>query len=112
MLHFLINTAQAVSLPDFSKNTDIPGFISSIYSFSITVVGLAIFVRILHAGFLWVTAAGNASKVSDAQDKIKNAVIGAILLFSAYMILYVINPDLVKNSFDLKYIPPDQTQGR
>lgn len=99
MLHFLINTVQAVSLPEFSKTSDLPAFISSVYSFALTIVGIAVFIRILYGGFLLLTAAGNTAKVTDARDKIKNAVIGAILLFAAYLILYVINPDLVSNAF-------------
>ncbi len=91
----------AVSLPDFSNATDLPAFISSVYSFALTVVGIAVFIRILYAGFLMLTAAGNSSKFGDAKNKMQNAVIGAILLFSAYLILYIINPDLVKNTFNL-----------
>lgn len=97
--------AQAVSLPDFSKAGSLPAFISSIYSFALTVVGIAVFIRILYAGFLMLTAAGNASKWSDAKTKMQNAVIGTILLFSAYLILYVINPDLVKNTFNFSLSP-------
>ena len=92
--------AQAVSLPDFSQINDLPGFISSIYSFALTVVGIAVFIRILHAGFLMLTAGGNASKWNDAKTKMTNAIVGAILLFAAYLILFVINPDLVKNTFN------------
>jgi hypothetical protein len=90
---------QAVSLPDFSNTNDLPGLISSIYSFAITVVGIAVFIRILYAGFLMLTAAGNAAKWNDAKTKMTNAIAGAILLFAAYLILYIINPDLVSNAF-------------
>lgn len=100
LLHFFISTAQAVSLPDFSKTSDLPGFISSVYSFALTIVGIAVFIRILYAGFLMLTAAGNSSKWGDAKTKMQNAVIGTILLLAAYLILYVINPDLVKNTFN------------
>jgi len=99
---------QAVSLPDFSKTSDLPAFISSVYSFALTVVGIAVFIRILYAGFLMLTAAGNSSKWGDARTKMQNAVIGAILLFAAYMILYIINPDLVSNTF--KFTIPSSSQ--
>lgn len=101
MLNFIINTVQAAVLPNFNQSQNLPAFISSVYSFALTIVGIAVFIRILYAGFLWLTAAGNASKASDAKGKITNAVIGAILLFAAYLILYVINPDLVRNTFNL-----------
>lgn len=98
-MNLLIDTARAVSLPTFDQQ-NLPAFISSIYSFALTIVGIVIFVRILYAGFLLLTAAGNASKITDAKTKITNAVVGTILLFAAYLILNVINPDLVKNTFN------------
>lgn len=113
-MDFIINTAQAaVTLPTFNQ-PDLPAFISSIYSFSLTVVGIAVFIRILYAGFLWLTAAGNASKAGDAKKKITDAVVGTILLFAAYLILYIINPDLVKNTFEFnipKTTPASQNVG-
>lgn len=101
ILQYFIPVAQAaVSLPDFSKTSDLPAFISSVYSFALTIVGIAVFIRILYAGFLMLTAAGNSGKWGDAKNKMQNAIIGAILLFAAYMILFIINPDLVKNTFN------------
>lgn len=102
LINFLLNTARAVELPKFDQ-PDLPAFINSVYIFALSVVGIVVFVRLLYAGFRLLTAAGNASNISDAKEKIKNAIIGIILLFAAYLILYVINPDLVKNTlnFDL-----------
>jgi hypothetical protein len=100
MFSFLIHSVQAATLPNFTQTTTLPAFISSVYSFALTVVGLAILFRILYAGFLLLTAAGNAGKLGDAQDKLKKAIIGAIILFAAYLILYIINPDLVANTFN------------
>lgn len=99
MLNFLINYAQAVGLPTFDQQ-DLPAFIQSIYSFVLTVVGIVVFVRILYSGFQLLLAKGNVSKIADARTKITNAIVGAILLFAAYLILYIINPDLVKNTFN------------
>lgn len=97
----MFNYAQAaVSLPTIGGGQDLPAFISSIYSFTLTVVGVAVFIQIVRAGFMWLTAAGNVGKAAGAKSMMTNAVIGAILLFAAYMILFVINPDLVKNTFN------------
>ncbi len=99
MLNPFINQAQAAfGLPTFNQG-NLPDFISSVYTFSLSIVGLIIFIRILFAGFKMLTAAGNASAFGDAKTKMQNAIVGAILLFAAYLILYVINPDLVKNTF-------------
>jgi hypothetical protein len=42
-----------------------------------------------------VTAVGNPSKMQTAKEYITNALFGLALAFLAYLILYVINPDLV-----------------
>lgn len=98
---FFVGGVQAkVGLPDFSKINDLGSMMENIYSFSITVIGIIIFIRFLYGGFLYLTAAANPSGTSRAKGVLQNAIIGAVILFSAYLILYVINPDLVSNSFD------------
>lgn len=94
-----ISVVQAVALPTVTQN-NLPAFVSSIYSFALTVVGLAILVQAIRAGFKMLTAAGNTAKIGEGRKMITNAVIGAILLFAAYLILNIINPDLVKNTFN------------
>ena len=73
------------------------------------ILGIAVFVMIFFGGVKWFFSQGNPSEISKAQDIIKNAVIGAILLLSAYLILYTVNPDLISGSFTLpgiKTVPP------
>jgi hypothetical protein len=65
------------------------------------ILGIAVFVMIFFGGAKWFFSQGNPGEISKAQDIIKNAVIGAILLLSAYLILYTVNPDLINGSFTL-----------
>jgi len=46
-----------------------------------------------------MTAAGNASKIKEAKDRMSNAVLGIVLLFSSFLILNTINPDLTSGTF-------------
>ena len=89
------------SIPTEGLPTNLGELIQQIFGWSLMVLGIAVFVRIFYAGFIWLTAAGNTGRVSDARDKITSAVFGAILLLSAYLILYTINPDFVKGVFNL-----------
>lgn len=57
---------------------------------------------------MWLTVAGNVGKAGGAKTMMTNAVIGAILLFAAYMILFTINPDLVRNTFNFS-LPQSET---
>lgn len=79
----------------------VPDLISYIYNLAFWLVGLAVFVQVIRGGLLiFFFAAGNASKISEGRSMIFNAVIGFVLLVAAYLILNVINPDLVKNTFN------------
>lgn len=64
-------------------------------------MGIVAFVQIIYAGWIYLTAAGNTTKTGDAMKKISNAILGIVLLFSSYIILNTINPDLVGGSFGL-----------
>lgn len=86
---------KALPLP-VRNPSDLGPLIGNFYLWSIGIVGLLVFLVFFQAGFTWlVTAAGDPGKIRVSQDRMWNAVLGAILLFSAYVILRTINPDLV-----------------
>ncbi len=85
----------------FQKVNDLGDLISQLFQWSLSILGLALFVMILYAGFEWLTAAGNPGQISKAKTRIQNAILGAILLLSSYIILNLINPDLVGSSLNL-----------
>lgn len=82
----------------------LPGFgqlIAMIFTWSLSILGIVVFVMIFYSGFKWFTAAGNTAKVNEAKSQITNAITGAIILLAAWIILYTINPDLVGGTFTL-----------
>lgn len=89
-------TAPTQGLP-----TDLGQLIQQIFTWSLGILGISVFVMFFYAGFLWLTAAGNTSKVSDAKSRMTNAIFGAIILLSSYLILNTINPDFVRSSVNL-----------
>lgn len=94
-----------MTLPTFDNAQDLGQFINSIYIWSIGIVGLAVFIQFIRAGLTYLLAAGNASTTGKAKEMMQHAVLGAILLLSAYLILNVINPDLTQtNLFNLDEI--------
>ncbi|OGY86202.1 MAG: hypothetical protein A2233_01045 [Candidatus Kerfeldbacteria bacterium RIFOXYA2_FULL_38_24] len=48
------------------------------------ILGLVALIIIIHSGWVWLTAAGNKEKVTEAQERIKNAVIGLIIILASY----------------------------
>jgi predicted PurR-regulated permease PerM len=88
-------TIPTEGLPSFGE------LVAWIFTWSLNILGIVVFVMIFYAGFQWFTAAGNTAKVNEARGQITNAITGAIILLAAYIILYTINPDLVKGTFTL-----------
>ena len=55
-------------------------------------LGTLMIILMLYSGFLWMTAAGEDKKVKLAQDHLRNAVIGSIIILSAWTIAtFVLN---------------------
>ncbi len=78
---------------------DLIEYLNNLYKFGISITGiLAVFMIALGAFSYIVTSAGNSSKMMNAKEMINNALIGLIIVLTAYLILYVVNPDLVKGT--------------
>ncbi|GEM_PF-1935823 len=103
-LFFWISNVSAQSLENIPGQTpvgegDLIGFLNNLYKFGISITGiLAIFMIGVGAFAYIVTSVGNSSKMIDAKEKIQNALIGLVIVLTAYLFLYVINPDLVNGT--------------
>ena len=78
---------QALSLNDF---------IVKLIKILFPLAGILAFAMIVFAGFKYATSGGNTNQQKDAQDRITNALIGLVLLFAFWIIIYTINPDILK----------------
>ncbi len=71
-------------------------YIKSIYIYSISIVGILATVVIMIGGLIWITSMGNAARVANAKDWIGAALTGLALAMFSYVLLSIINEDLVK----------------
>lgn len=86
-------------LPVASSNatpTDFYDYALTLYRFSIGAVGVCAVLMIIIGGFMYITSAGNNASMEKAKEIIADAVIGVLLMFLSYLLLYLINPDLVQ----------------
>src|SRR3989344_1579792 len=87
-----------IASPQGTGGAGVIGGIQSFYQFSL-IAGVFLAVGVIAwAGLRYALAAGNPSGQSDARDQILQALLGLILLFGAYLILYTINPNLINLS--------------
>jgi hypothetical protein len=89
-----------------TKLPALPDYITAIYNFALMIIGIICFGALVYGGFLYLTSAGNPARIKEAKDQIFSAILGLIILFSAYLILRTINPELV-----ILYQEPPQTFG-
>lgn len=85
-----ITNTEAYSIPWIAQ------YISGVYAFLISVIGVIAAIMMIIGGFQYLTSAGDGGKIGAAKKRIVNALTGVILALSSYVILYTINPNLVQ----------------
>lgn len=78
----------------------IGALVANLYYFGLGLVAVAAFIMMVYGGFTYMTAGDNPGRVKEGTDYMKNALFGLVLALISWLILYTINPDLVK-SLDL-----------
>ncbi len=64
--------------------------IGFIVSSALSFLGVIFLVLMIYGGFLWMTAAGNEQQIGKARTLIAAAVVGLIVVVSAYAISYFV----------------------
>lgn len=93
------NMSTAISCENVGNNTVckipwISQMINSIYKYLLGAVGIIAAVAMMVGGLVWLTAGGNSGRVMQAKSIINGSIIGLVLAFSTYFILYQVNPSL------------------
>lgn len=90
---------------EFAVNT-IGEYIAGMYSYLVGIAGLLAITMIMYGGMKWIFAGGDSGKIGAAKEVITHAVIGLVLVLGSYLVLYTLNPELVRfESLKLLYMP-------
>lgn len=68
------------------QNPDVPGMIGTAIGAVLAFVGTIFFILMIYGGILWMTSVGNEEQVKKARGVLVAAVIGLIIVLSAYAI--------------------------
>jgi len=71
-------------------------FIIWLYYIIIVISSAAAFGAIVWGGIEYLTSAGNPSRIQSGLSKIKDALIGLLLVLISYLVLQAINPKLTE----------------
>lgn len=80
-------------------------YIHDLFVWGLGMVGLVALVAVAYGGFVYLVSGGSETTKSYAKEIIWGAIYGLLLLFCSYLILYIINPDLVKLKEPTKTTP-------
>ena len=105
LLFIPIFAAEALPLPWEAE--DMPQFIYYSFEFAIIIAGLIAFGVLVFAGFRYMTSTGNPTTMADARSQILAAFLGLVILLGSWLILYTIDPHLVKIEPPRLDAPPD-----
>lgn len=70
-------------------------YLKAIYNWGLGIAGIIAVVMLMAGGLMWITSGGSGDMVSRAQKMIVGSITGLALLVGAYLLLTIINPNLV-----------------
>ena len=70
-------------------------YIIAIYNYALIIIGSLAAVTIMAGGVIWLISGSNATRMKTAKEMIIGSVSGLIVMFSSYMIISIINPDIL-----------------
>ncbi len=70
-------------------------YIVAIYNYALIIIGALAAVTVMAGGIMWLISGSSASRMKVAKEMIIGSVSGLIIMFSSYMIISIVNPDLL-----------------
>lgn len=85
------------ALPTMSGSSDVKLLIGTIIKYLLGFLGIVFLILIIYGGFIWMMARGDEKEIKKAQDLIKAAVIGVVVMLCAYIIADFVLTDVSNN---------------
>ncbi len=76
-------------------SSDLTQYLDYVYRFSFYILGFLILGSLIYNGIMVATSTSKPQKRADYLKKIRNSLIGGVLVLSSFLVLRTINPDLV-----------------
>ena len=85
-----------VPVGGLTQTASIAQYIGALFRYGIGIIGVIATVMIVVGGAQWLLAAGDSGKITQARERITNAMIGLLIALATTIILNTINPELLK----------------
>lgn len=78
-----------------TDSTTLPQLVKYLFNFAIGLGGVLAFCMLVWGGFRYLISVGNPAAQKDARDTLTSAILGLLLLLTSYLLLQIINPDIL-----------------
>lgn len=96
----------SINQPSNFNITSISSLITAIVSVLLIIAAMAAFLYLVIGGIQWITSGGDKAGMESARNKITHAIIGLIIVASAYAIMVVATSFLGLDLNSLEYTLP------
>jgi murein DD-endopeptidase MepM/ murein hydrolase activator NlpD len=79
---------------DLNQDQQINSVVAWFYYLIVGISGFAAFTMLVWGGISWLSSAGSPARITDAKDRIRNALLGLLLVLGSFIILQILNPEL------------------
>lgn len=88
-----INLGDKAKLGEFGNATSltVEGMVSGFIKLVLVVAGLAFFFILVLGGVHWILSGGDKAKTESARNQITAALVGLVIVFSAWAIIQLLN---------------------
>lgn len=76
---------------DPAKSLTIPGMVSGFLGLVLVIAGLAFFFILVIGGIKWILSGGDKAHTEGARNQITSALVGLVIVFSAWAIVQLID---------------------
>lgn len=89
------NLGKSAEGTGLKERNDVGAIVSTVIKAAVSLVGTIFFVLTIYAGYLWMTAYGEESKIESAKKILKASIIGLVITLSAYAITAFVSSKLI-----------------
>ena len=79
------------SIPGFTPVTNLGAYVSQIVALFLIIASLATLIYLVFGGIQWITAGSDKAKVSEARDRLTNAIIGLTIVAASWAVFLLLN---------------------
>ena len=97
-------TGDMASSGNYNCNTNLSNYLPGVFNLVIGLAGVLAFVMLTYGGVLYMTSDAISNK-SEGKKYITNALTGLGITIASWLIIFTINPDMVKFNLTLTQIP-------